>query len=331
MQVHMKRKKYVKRVLAALLIVILSFSVISMIATMIFFRTAFPRSDTLPEFSYSYAQMAEEGYPCQQIEFPSGANRLTGYYYAPDAPQALVVIASGFGDSGAAHLAEMKTFVDSGYGVLCYDATGVGESEGVGKVGLTQPAIDLRSALDCIAEDDRFSSLPILLYGHSAGGYAAATCVDAPRVKAAVIISAFDDPVQLMRESARDYVGILADIEYPFLWMGNRLTFGADEPSASACIEDASVPVAVFEGADDDHVPPSLRLSHTLNIIDNGSVTLTVCDEAPHSGHSGIWLSDAAISYRKTHDDAAAPDPAAANALDPEFMSMVLSHYQKAL
>ena len=207
----MKRKKYVKRVLSALLIFILSFSVLSMAVTVIFFHTAFPRSDTPSEFAYSYSQMESDGYSYQRVSFPSGSNTLIGYCFAPDDPQALVVIAAGFGDGGSSHLPEMKEFVDSGYAVLCYDATGVGESEGSGKGGLSQPAMDLRAALRNTADDDRLSKLPILLYGHSAGGYAAATCLDNDRVKAAVIISGFDHPVQLMRDSARSYVGILAD------------------------------------------------------------------------------------------------------------------------
>lgn len=325
----MKRKKYVKRVLSALLIFILSFSVISMVVTVIFFHTAFPRSDAPSEFAYSYSQMVEKGYPYQKLEFLSGKNTLTGYYFAPDDPAALVVIAAGFGDSGAAHLAEMKAFVDHGYGVLCYDATGVGKSEGSGKVGLSQPSLDLHAALRFIADNDRLSKLPILLYGHSAGGYAAATCLDNERVKAAVIISGFDHPVQLMRESARSYVGFLADIEYPFLLFENQLLFGSNQ-SASFCIANTSAPVAVFEGADDDRVPITQRLSQTADKMD-ADISLTICDEAPRSGHSGIWLSKEALNYRTEHAGDQAADPDRSNQLDPEFIDSVLSFYQAGL
>lgn len=327
MQLHSKPKKYVKRVLVALLIFILSFSVISMIVTVVFFHTAFPRSDELSDFSYSYTQMADEGYPYQKVEFTSGGNTLSGYYYAPDNPAALVVIAAGFGDSGASHLSEMKTFVDNGYGVLCYDATGVGESEGSGKVGLSQPALDLRAALHYTAEDDRFSDLPILLYGHSAGGYATATCVDDPRVKAAVIISAFDNPVQLMRESARDHVGLLADIEYPFLNIGNALTFGSEGGlRASVCMADADIPIAVIEGSDDKIIPASCRLSSYLELSDD-NISLTVLDMPERCGHSDLWLSEAAIDARNNGSD----DISAANEPDPDFIRMVLSLYHNAI
>lgn len=318
-----------KRVLSALLIFLLSFSAISMIVTVIVFHTVFPRSDDISEFAYTYTQMEDLGYPYQRVAFPSGENTLSGYVYAPDDPKALVVIASGFGDSGACHLAEMTAFVDSGYSVLCYDATGVGESEGSGKIGLTQPSRDLKAALSYIDEDKTLSELPILLYGHSAGGYAAASCMDHEDVKAAVIICAFDDPVHLMRESARQYVGILADIEYPFLLLENRLLFGSGQ-SASACIEQASAPVAVYEGAEDERVPVSQRLSSRLRTEDE-AVSIRICDEANRSGHSGVWLSESALSYRSEHTAGAVVDPKKANDLDPDFMSSVLTFYHKAL
>ena len=326
----MKQNKYVKRVLFVLLILILSFSVISMAVTVIFFHTAFPRSDTPGEFSYSYSRMEEEGYSYQKVRFPSGNNTLTGYFFSPEDPVALVVIAAGFGDGGTSHLAEMKSFVDSGYAVFCYDATGVGESEGSGQGGLSQPALDLGAALRFAADDARSSALPILLYGHSAGGYAAAICLCHDRVKAAVIIAGFDHPVRLMRESARSYVGLLADAEYPFLLLENQLLFGKSQ-KASVCINNTSKPVAVFEGANDERVPRAQRLSTTLKASDHANVSVSLCDEELRDGHSGLWLSTDALNYRADHRGDTTVDPEKSNALDREFISYVLTFYQSAL
>ncbi len=326
----MKRNKYVKRVLSALLIFILSFSVLSMAVTVIFFHMAFPRSDTPSEFAYSYSQMESDGYSYQRVSFPSGCNTLIGYCFAPDDPQALVVIAAGIGDGGSSHLPEMREFVDCGYAVLCYDATGVGESEGSGKGGLSQPALDLRAALHYTADDDRFSKLPILLYGHSAGGYAAATCLDDDRVKAAVIISGFDHPVQLMRDSARSYVGILADVEYPFLLLENQLSFGSCQ-KASACINSVPTPVAVYEGADDERVPRSQRLSTTLDQSGRTNVSIHLCEEPLRSGHTGMWLSKDALSYRLSHMDDTPVDLEKSNLLDHEYIQSILRFYRSAL
>ena len=327
MLLHRARKKLVKRVLKTLLILVLSFSAVSMIVTVIFFHTAFPRSDEPSAFSFSYDTIDDEAYPSRQIRFSSGDHTLTGYCYSNPSPQALVVIAAGFRESGAAYLSQMMLFYDHGYDVFCYDATGVGESEGNSTVGLSQPTLDLQAALSYIAGDPELSALPILLYGHSTGGYAAAVCVGEPQVKAAVILSGFESPTQLMRETARRYVGVLADIEYPFLSLENTLVFGEQgNRSASESLINASIPIAVYEGADDETIPASVRLSSKIK-EPSGSMTLTVCDEENHSGHSDLWLSDRAVEERKS----ASPDPFLANEMDPVFAESLLLFYQNAL
>ncbi|MBQ3266097.1 MAG: alpha/beta hydrolase [Ruminococcus sp.] len=323
----MKTSKNTKRVLHVLLIVVLVFVMISMAVTMIFYQTAFPRSDVLSDFSLSYSDIDASLYPCRQINFSSGSNTLSGYCYTCPQPSALVVTAAGFRDSGASYLPEMTYMVDNGFDVFCYDATGVGESEGVSAVGLSQPSLDLRAALSYIANDPELCELPILLYGYSAGGYAAARCAGCDNVKAAVIISGFESPTQLMRETARSYVGIFADIEYPFMNLGNALTFGTDaDNSASASIAEAKIPIAVYEGADDERVPASCRLSAYLDASDD-NLTLTVSDIPGHSGHSDLWLSESAVAARES----SSADPFAANEPDPVFIRSVIRFLKAAL
>ena len=318
----MNRNKYVKRVLLSLLIFILSFSLISVTVTFVVFQTAFPRSDTPSAFSMRYTDADEASCPATPLRFYSGENALSGYCYHADDPAALVVIAAGFRESGAVYLPEVKAFVDSGYSVFCYDATGVGESEGKGTVGLSQPSLDLHAALKYIGADPALSRLPILLYGASAGGYAAATCLDDRSVKAAVILSGFESPTLLMRETARNYVGILADIEYPFLYLGNSFVFRDEgNQSASACIEASTVPVAVFEGANDTIVPPSARLSAFLP-PDIPGLTLTVCGGS-RSGHGDLRLSDDAVAAREN----GSADLLTANTLDPAYIQTVLRFF----
>ncbi|MBQ9680127.1 MAG: alpha/beta hydrolase [Ruminococcus sp.] len=330
MSLHTKTKSYVKRVLSTLLVVILSFCIVSMVAASLFFHSFFPRRDTLPAYSMRYDDIDASRYPCRRIQFPSGENTLTGYCYTCEEPAGLVVIAAGFGESGAAHLPEMMYFADSGYDVLCYDGTGIGESEGTGTVGLSQPALDLRSALDAVADDPALNQLPIYLYGHSAGGYAVATCSILPSVKAAVILSGFESPTMLMRETARNYVGILADIEYPFLSLENSLVFsGRGSQSASQCIYEAGKPVAVFEGSDDSTIPEAVRLSAFLSDSDNPDLSLTILSDPLHSGHSGLWLSDEALDYRLASTDEVS-DPVTANELDGDFMDDIVQFYKNS-
>ena len=333
MSVHTKPKQYVKRVLLFLLILVIAFSVRSMLASALFYGIFFPRQDASPAYTMRCSDIDALAYPRRQIQFPSGGNMLTGYCYTCENPEALIVIASGFGESYETHLPETKYFVDSGFDVFCFDCTGVGESEGSGTVGLSQPAADLRNALDHIGSDPDLSDLPILLYGFSAGGYASATCIDRKNVRAAVILSGFESPTLLMRETARSYVSILADIEYPFLTLQNTLVFGSGAgESASEKLLRADIPIAVYEGADDPTVPEAVRLSSYLSTGDDPDITLTILDKPPRSGHSGLWLTAEAADYRASLTDTGIePDISAANELDIDFMCEIVEFYQKAL
>ena len=102
-------------------------------------------------------------------------------------------------------------------------------------------------------------------------------------------------------------------------------------PCVSDRIENASAPVAVFEGADDERVPLSQRLSTTLDKTDQAGISLTVYDEALRSRHSGIWLSENALRYRADHPDGSPVDTTKSNQLDPSFINTVLSFYHSAL
>ena len=324
----MTRKKYVKRVLLSLLIFVISFCVISMIVSAMFYGVFFPRRDSADEYTLRYSGIDSSSYPRERVRFLSGGNMLTGYYYPCGDPAGLIVISGGFGEVCDTHLGETMVFVDKGFSVFCFDCTGVGESEGSGTVGPAQPSIDLRAALSYIAGDPSLCRLPVFLYGHSAGGYAAATCADAPSVKAAVILSGFESPTLLMRECARRYVGILADIEYPFLALQTEIVFnGQGGKSASDCLKKAGIPVETFEGSDDKTIPSSVRLSRYLG--DSEDITVTICDQPPKNGHSGIWLTDEAFKYRS--DLNGAVDISAANEADEVFLTGITDFYRSAL
>ena len=162
-------------------------------------------------------------------------------------------------------------FVDSGYSVLAYDATGTGASGGSGTRGLAQSALDLDAALTRAEQED----LPILLFGHSWGGYAAAAVLGGSHdVTASVCAAGFDTPLGLMRQTARRWCGPVAELGVPFLWLDQQLRFGtAANVSGAEAAAASGVPVLVLHGSDDGTIPadgPSLlaacQKENALNI-----------------------------------------------------------------
>ena len=71
--------------------------------------------------------------------------------------------------------------------------------------------------------------MPIVLFGHSLGAYAA-SCVlgEYPSVRSAVCISGFNSPTETMKYFSEKYVGILAVASYQYVHLYNFITYGTD-------------------------------------------------------------------------------------------------------
>lgn len=241
-----------------LLLALAVYLVCSIAAVQVMNAALFGRADEPDGLTVRYADVAAD-YPRQTVTFSSGSAQLTGWLYPAEDAAALVVIAHGLGADAETYLPETMHFVDSGYSVLTYDATGTGASGGSGTRGLAQSALDLDAALTRAEQED----LPILLFGHSWGGYAAAAVLGGSHdVTASVCAAGFDTPLGLMRQTARRLCGPVAELGVPFLWIDQRLRFGAAADVSGAKAAAASgVPVLVLHGSDDGTIPadgPSL-------------------------------------------------------------------------
>ena len=161
-----RRSRVLRRILLLALAVYL---ICSVAAVQVMNAALFGRADEPDGLTVRYADVAAD-YPRQTVTFSSGSAQLTGWLYPAEDAAALVVIAHGLGADAETYLPETMHFVDEGYSVLTYDATGTGASGGSGTRGLAQSALDLDAALTRAEQE----GLPILLFGHSWGGYAAA-------------------------------------------------------------------------------------------------------------------------------------------------------------
>ena len=69
----------------------------------------------------------------KKIEFYSGKNKLTGYFYGINQNKVnnkVVLLVNGYGVTYNAYMPEICELVNCGYLVFSYDMTGCGESEG---------------------------------------------------------------------------------------------------------------------------------------------------------------------------------------------------------
>jgi alpha-beta hydrolase superfamily lysophospholipase len=263
----------------------------------------FGRADPGEATAYpQYVDYAE--YPREAVEFPSGDNTLRGHVYGAANTGGLVVIAHGIGGWAEHYITETAWFVDHGYQVFAYDATGSNTSDGDGTTGLPQSALDLEAALTFIDAESRFDSLPRLLYGHSWGGFAVGAVLDNGHdIAAAVTIAGFDSPGAEMRSGLREEMGAAGVLLYFQAWLDDRIRcgFGAAQQSASEAISAVDTPVLVIHSPDDAVVPYDevSILSHQDRIANpNAEFWTRDRGDARLNGHTSLYQSAAALDYQ---------------------------------
>lgn len=350
-----KNKKIVKKVLLNLLIFFVVFSVVSYVIVKTNFDDVFSRTVLTNLTSYLRYSDIEDEYDRELLSFKSGENTLQGYLYGADNTKGLVVICHGLGGGAENYLGETLCFVENGYQVFGYDNTGCYKSEGANCIGLPQSVIDLDAALTYIEQESRFNGLPVILYGHSWGGYAVTAIFNYDHnITASVSVAGFNKPFQMIIEWARGMIGGFTYVEYPYIWLYQKILFGsALDVTAVDGLNRVQTPVLIIHGNGDNTV--GYYESGIINYRDeitNPNVRFKICEKEKQNGHSNLFRSLAAIEYweeidkeydkldeqyggnipeEKETEFFSAVDKKQCCELDDEFISDVLSFYESVL
>lgn len=298
------KKKLVKRIVIIFLCVIfLAYIIGSFFIVRYVFHENFGRADIDEQSGYYRYEDYADKYDREEIHFNSRDNKLTGYIYG-DGDNGLVVVSHGLGGYSESYLSETLYFVDNGYTVLAYDNTGSGKSKGESTMGMAQSVIDLDAALDFAESDERLKDLPVFLYGHSWGGYAVTAILDFDHdIKASASVSGYSSPMDILFEQAQSMmVKPFAFIEYPFIWLNNKITFGSKANiSAVDSINSTDTPVLIIHGTDDKVIEfdGASIISHK-NEITNPNVEYKVMEG---KGHNDLFLDDDTAKYIKEKNE----------------------------
>jgi len=294
---------------------ILLFSIISMVIVMFVYNGQFPRYDRLDTtvtVGLRYDDL-EAQYPRSLVSFKSGSNRLQGYVYGLNQNQGLVVVAHGIGGGADSYLPQITYFVDQGWRVFAFDTTGSFDSEGKTTKGFPQSLIDLDAALAYINTQEEFSALPILLFGHSWGGYAVANILHYDyEIAGVVTVSGANSAMEMIMEQGHRMMGNFIYTQYPYLWLYQRILFGETASlNAVDAINKSDVPVLIIHGTEDEFVAyDGSSIISNLNTITNPNVRTILMSEIGRNGHNDLFRSDAGmdyindinIEYRKLYD-----------------------------
>ena len=277
-----KFKKRIRIIIA----IFFAFCVVSMVATKIIYDNIFARYDEPANIPESLSSMVQGRQVCQ---FPSGKNRLTGYYYAPEKDaHGLIVLVPGFCAGGDDYLWQISELRDLGWAVFTFDPTGTLRSEGKNQVGFSQTIIDLEAALKYVEKSGRFGYNELVLVGHSRGAYAACCLLEQDHDVAAVVsISGVNSAMEAVMEMSTDAIGAISYGNYGFLWLYQAMLFGTDtlEMEAAEAISEGDVPVLVVHGTNDEKFPvSSSSIISYKEKLSSAQVEYLLCD----AGHTDL-------------------------------------------
>ncbi len=233
---------------------------------------------------------------------------LTGYKYYRDNVEVkgLVVLVHGFGGGGHRNYMNIaEYFASNGYAVFAYDATGNDESEGEVIGGLPQGVIDLDYALRFVKSSADFDNLPIVLWGHSWGGYSVGSVLKLhPDVKAAVIVAGFNESLDMLETAGRDIAGDAIDFILPYFEEYENETFG--EYASMSILESLEVTesaVMFIHSTDDSTIPIENSFDRFFEQFgDNERFTFIRFEDR---GHSYLFCSEERRKYVEEYNVAA--------------------------
>ena len=213
----------------------------------------------------TYAPMARsvdefDGLNVKRYTFSSDqGQKLVGYKYYKtlENTKGVIVISHGLGGGGHNSYMDVADFFTSnGYVVFAYDATGNDESEGSSVKGLPQGLIDLDYAIQFVKQTSDFDNLPIMLFGHSWGGYSVGSVLKLqPDVKAVVMVAGFNKSMDIIEEEGKKIAGDGVRVLLPYISLYERMKFG--KYASYNCIngfENTEAGVMIIHSADDEMI-----------------------------------------------------------------------------
>lgn len=241
------------------------------------------------------------GLDAERYTFTSNQGQeLVGYKYYKDLDniKGLVIIAHGFGGGGHnSYMAVADFLASNDFIVFAYDATGNDESGGDSVEGIPQGLIDLDYAIQFVKQTPDFDGLPIMLFGHSWGAYSAGSALNQhPDVNAVVIVSGFNESIDIIEEEGKRMAGDAASVLMPYFSLYEKFKFGQySSLSALDGLKNSDAGVMIMYSEDDEMISQEKSYGIFYDIYKDDSRFKFFKYE--DRGHSYIFYTDNARKY----------------------------------
>lgn len=242
-----------------------------------------------------------------KYEFNSNkGQKLVGYnyYYTKNNIKGIIIFSHGFGGGGHnSYMDCANYFTKNGYYVFAFDNTGNDESEGKSVNGLPQGVIDLDYAISFVERQEEFEDLPIMLFGHSWGGYSVTSVLNYhTEIKSVVSLAGFNKSSDLIKSQGEELVGNIVNVLMPYINIYEKLKFGdyASNTSMSG-FEKTNANIMIIHSEDDDVVQKKYGYDIYYEKYNNSQRFTFISYE--NKGHNQLYFSDSAIDYMNKFND----------------------------
>ena len=205
---------------------------------------------------YPYYSRLHPNWQREAVSFPNNhGDTLRGFLFSyPEvSPKALMVLYHGYGMSLSDYLPECEYFTRRGYLVLAFDGSGTGFSDGV-LYGLPQHILDLQYCLRYVQSAPQLSCLPLVLYGHSWGGFAcdAVGALERFPIRGIVSAAGFACATSALGPYVERKYGLLTYVAMVGVHLYQRILFGKVAGiSAVDGLRQQTCPVLIIQSDDD--------------------------------------------------------------------------------
>jgi len=291
-------------------------------------------------------------YPRREVGFNSGGNKLQGFIYGGTNSNGLVIISHGLGGTADSYFPMIMYFVDNGWRVFAYNNTGVSGSEGESMRGLAQAVIDLDAALTYVNGSSELNFLPVMLVGHSQGGFGVCAVLNKNRnVNAVVSFAGYNTGSEVLKDNVTSMVGGLYYILSPQFWALEKQLFGdAAKLTAVDGINKSNIPVMIVQCSNDDVITPNgTSIYAHRGKFTNPNAEIIYRDGENATGHEYTfcskeqkayidWAKASWNTYKSGHNNASIRqwaaennyDKAKATELDPDLMERINDFFNNA-
>lgn len=241
----------------------------------------------------------------QRVPFKTGyyGETIRGYVYSLiglDKFKGFVVLSHGIASSHVQYLVDIYFLCKDGYKVLAYDQYGCGESDGKCIFSLANGIYVCENVLNDVIKNKLNEDLPIILYGHSWGGYSISGALKKYRnVKACVIRSTFYDPIKEIIGLMKSYIKPLYYLLFPIFRLCFFLLYGKKQMvKTPKIIRKSNVKCFVTQAKNDPVIPQKASLAYYIkkHPIDNTSIYISESS----SVHNSLITDEGMTAYENS-------------------------------